>query len=87
MKKNVAAAAPTFAFFPLFLFPPPNNASQFLMAFESVPVNVKECVVRILVGGGGVRYDMRMRKHISHTGVLRRLLLMYSCRWDCHASG
>lgn len=76
MKKNVAAAVelpPRFS----------NNASQFLMAFESVPVNVEECVVRILGG----RYDKRMRKHISHTGVLRRLLLMYSCRWDCHAWG
>lgn len=59
MKKNVAAAgsraAPTFS----------NNAPLFLMVCESPPVDVEQSALRILRG----KYDKRMRKHISHTGV------------------
>lgn len=48
-------AAPTFS----------NNAPLFLMVSESFPANVEYSVVRILRG----KYDKRMRKHISHSGV------------------
>lgn len=79
MKRNVAAVA---RLPPRFLQKKKKLCLCSWWFFESVPVNVDYSVVRILRG----KYDKRMRKHISHSAALRRLLI-YSSRWDCHARG
>lgn len=82
MKKNAAPVVDFSLVFPFFMtFPPSSNeASRFLTLSESVPVSVEQCVLSIL---GGKCDEC---KHISHTGVVRRLP-RYSCMWDGGAPG